>query len=87
MQEYPKMLYRTADDYKTAPDKDAESQLRGQGYVDFAELGETPATGYGELTNAELQAALKNRGIEFLVKDTKDVLVQKLVDDDTTRLV
>lgn len=43
MKEFPKMLYKTASDYTTVQDEDAESVARSVGYVDYADLPDSEA--------------------------------------------
>ena len=38
MIEYPKMLYKSHDDYTIVDDKEAEKKARKSGFVDYAEL-------------------------------------------------
>lgn len=98
MNDYPKMLFLALDTAgEIAANEEQETQMREAGFKTYAELQAEPEQEpeqepepeqelsiYDGFSVAELQAELKQRGVDFKVKDTKPVLIKLLVVDDET---
>lgn len=88
MNYYPKMLFLDLDTAgEIAANEEQEIQMREVGFKTYAELQAEPELEqepsiYEGFSVAELQAELKQRGVDFKVKDTKPVLIKLLVSDD-----
>lgn len=82
MQEYPKMVYRSEQDYKIAEDEQEQEVLESQGYRDYFEMmadaADVDQGGDKVLTKPQIIEKLTELGVEFNPRDKKEDLLTLL---------